>query len=161
MMSLTFPGLIHRPLAAHEPKRTRPSLAQISFRLLLIVGTVALCISRPAVAAPKRDAFAGQYSIACDLKGVQCWYEISPISKAKRQYKVVFTVADRMNAAAILCTVSGAGEVRPDGTLFIVQPGTHGLYIRRASGGDLTIEQARLGLCGGIYASGTASFIGD
>ncbi|WP_198411863.1 hypothetical protein [Microvirga flavescens] len=127
----------------------------------MVLGVMALGTSLPATAAPKRDPFAGQYSVACDRKGVQCWYEIIPISKAKRQYRVVFTVADRMNAAAVLCAVSGAGEIRDDGTLFIIQPAGHSLYIRRGTGGDLSIEQARLGLCGGIHASGSANFIGD
>jgi hypothetical protein len=152
-----IPSLIHRFLTNLRTAQE----AGTPFRPLLLLATAALAIPYPASAAPKRDPFAGQYSITCDRKGVQCWYETSLISKAKRQYKVVFIVADRMNAAAVLCTVSGAGEVRPDGTLFIVQPGTHALYIQRGTGGDLSIEQARLGLCGGIYASGIASFIGD
>lgn len=153
--------LTHRFPANPRTERSAAQETDAPLRPLLLLGTVVLCASSPAAAAPKRDPFAGQYSITCDQKGVQCWYEITPISKAKRQYRVVFTFADRMDAAALLCTVSGAGEVRQDGTLFIVLPGTHALYIRRGTGGDLSIEQARLGLCGGIYASGTASFIGD
>ena len=161
MTPLVLPIFSNQPVATHEVGRLRLSKGRMSFRPLLILGMTALGIFHPAVAAPKGDPFAGQYSVTCDRKGVQCWYEITPISKAKRQYRVVFTVADRMNATAILCTVSGAGEVRADGTLFIVQPEGSSLYIRRGSGGDLSIEQARLGICGGIYASGTASFIGD
>lgn len=161
MTPLVPPELIHQLPKGSREKRPFVAMLHISSQAFLILGMMAFGIAYPAVAAPKRDPFVGQYAVSCDRKGVQCWYEITPISNAKRQYRVVFTVADRMNAAAILCTVSGAGEVRADGTLFIVQPAGSSLYIRRETGGDLSIEQARLGICGGIYASGTASFIGD
>lgn len=106
------------------------------------------------------DRFVGEYTIDCDRQGAQCRYEIAILSRERRTYEVEFVVADRMNINKVHCRVSGEGSVRSDGSLFVVQPGAHALYIRRTKGGALAIEQGRLGICDGIYASGIAWPIG-
>lgn len=120
----------------------------------------------PAKATPKagatanqRDPFVGNYWVKCRT-GRQCWYDIDiQEQKEKPTYKVSFTVADRLGKT--LCKVDGFGAVRDDGVLWIVQGQGHALYITLAKQGAVEVEQARLGLCGNIHASGLALPIGN
>ena len=112
---------------------------------------------KTSAAAAQRDPFIGTYWVKCPT-GRQCWYDIEE-QKEKPTYKVTFTVADRVGKT--LSKVDGFGAVRDDGILWVMQGHGHALYITLAKEGAVKVEQARLGLCGNIHASGLAQPIGN
>lgn len=109
--------------------------------------------------AAARDPFSGNYWVKCRT-GRQCFYDIDiEEQKEKPAYKVTFTVTNRLGKT--VCKVEGFGAVRDDGVLWVMQEQGHALYIKQAKQGAVKVEQARLGLCGNIHASGLAQPLGN
>jgi hypothetical protein len=72
--------------------------------LMITAASAAVSLASITGALAGRDAHVGEWAGQCG-EGVQCWIEIA---MAGEDYSYDFVVADRMDAGAIRCRVSGS-----------------------------------------------------